>query len=127
MNERTLDNHEAMESEKLTETLFFFLRPFSSQKTLMNRQKHLFFKVMRFGKPIEHLEGAALATSVKDEFLRFCGVAKQLSYAGYLTFDGLIFVCLPFFYHFFAIISLFSCTHLCRQTRTRFLISNRTN
>ncbi|KAG0351608.1 Peroxisomal membrane protein PMP27 [Podila minutissima] len=49
-------------------------------------------KLMRFGKPIEHLEGAALATSVKDEFLRFCAVAKQLSYAGYLTFDGLIFI-----------------------------------
>lgn len=47
---------------------------------------------MRFGKPIEHLESAALATSVKDEFLRFCAVGKQLSYAGYLTFDGLIFV-----------------------------------
>ncbi|KAG0066837.1 Peroxisomal membrane protein PMP27 [Podila epicladia] len=49
-------------------------------------------KLMRFGKPIEHLESAVLATSVKDEFLRFCAVAKQLSYAGYLTFDGLIFI-----------------------------------
>ncbi|KAG0318419.1 Peroxisomal membrane protein PMP27 [Podila horticola] len=49
-------------------------------------------KLMRFGKPIEHLESAALATSVKDEFLRFCAVGKQLSYAGYLTFDGLIFI-----------------------------------
>ncbi|KAG0056229.1 Peroxisomal membrane protein PMP27 [Gryganskiella cystojenkinii] len=49
-------------------------------------------KLMRFGKPIEHLDGAVKATSVKDEFLRYCAVGKQLAYAGYLTFDGIIFI-----------------------------------
>ncbi|KAF9298722.1 Peroxisomal membrane protein PMP27 [Mortierella antarctica] len=49
-------------------------------------------KLMRFGKPIEHLDGAVKALSVKDEFLRYCAVGKQLAYAGYLTFDGIIFI-----------------------------------
>ncbi|KAG0233397.1 Peroxisomal membrane protein PMP27 [Actinomortierella wolfii] len=49
-------------------------------------------KLMRFGKPVEHLENAVKATSVKDEFIRFATVGKQLAYAGYLTLDGLIFI-----------------------------------
>ncbi|KAG9326626.1 hypothetical protein KVV02_006137 [Mortierella alpina] len=48
--------------------------------------------VMRFGKPIEHVEQAVVATAAKDEFLRFCAVGKQLSYAGYLSYDALIFL-----------------------------------
>lgn len=44
------------------------------------------------GKPIEHVEQAVVATGVKDEFLRFCAVGKQLSYAGYLSYDALIYV-----------------------------------
>ncbi|KAG0363641.1 Peroxisomal membrane protein PMP27, partial [Mortierella sp. AD032] len=47
---------------------------------------------MRIGKPVEHLEAAAIATGVKDEFLRFCAVGKQLAYAGYLSYDALIFL-----------------------------------
>ncbi|KAG0304948.1 Peroxisomal membrane protein PMP27, partial [Dissophora globulifera] len=43
-------------------------------------------------KPIEHIESAAAATSIKDEILRFFSVGKQLSYAGYLTYDALIFL-----------------------------------
>ncbi|KAF9573836.1 Peroxisomal membrane protein PMP27 [Mortierella alpina] len=43
-------------------------------------------------KPIEHVEQAVVATAVKDEFLRFCAVGKQLSYAGYLSYDALIFL-----------------------------------
>ncbi|KAG0264567.1 Peroxisomal membrane protein PMP27 [Mortierella polycephala] len=43
-------------------------------------------------KPIEHLENAAKATAVKDEFLRFSTIGKQLAYAGYLTLDGIIFI-----------------------------------
>ncbi|KAG0199506.1 Peroxisomal membrane protein PMP27 [Mortierella sp. GBA30] len=43
-------------------------------------------------KPIEHLDNAVKATTVKDEFLRYCTIGKQLSYAGYLTLDGLIFI-----------------------------------
>ncbi|KAF9921195.1 Peroxisomal membrane protein PMP27 [Linnemannia zychae] len=49
-------------------------------------------KLMRIGKPVEHLEMALNATAVKDEVLRFFAVAKQLAYAGYLTFDALIFL-----------------------------------
>ncbi|KAK3825112.1 MAG: peroxisomal biogenesis factor 11 [Benniella sp.] len=49
-------------------------------------------KLMRFGKPVEHLENAARATVIKDEFLKFCTIGKQLAYAGYLTFDGIIFI-----------------------------------
>ncbi|KAG0361111.1 peroxisomal biogenesis factor 11 [Gamsiella multidivaricata] len=49
-------------------------------------------KLMRFGKPIEHLENAAKATSVADDFLRYCTIGKQLAYAGYLTLDGIIFI-----------------------------------
>ncbi|KAF9966977.1 Peroxisomal membrane protein PMP27 [Actinomortierella ambigua] len=49
-------------------------------------------KLMRFGKPIEHIENAAKATAVKDEFVRFATIGKQLAYAGYLTLDGIIFI-----------------------------------
>ncbi|KAG0013373.1 Peroxisomal membrane protein PMP27 [Entomortierella chlamydospora] len=49
-------------------------------------------KLMRFGKPVEHFENAAKATSLKDEILRFFTIGRQLSYAGYLTFDALIFI-----------------------------------
>ncbi|KAG0222802.1 Peroxisomal membrane protein PMP27 [Mortierella sp. GBA43] len=43
-------------------------------------------------KPVEHLENAAKATIIKDESLRFLTLGKQLAYAGYLTFDGIIFI-----------------------------------
>ncbi|KAI1304441.1 Peroxisomal membrane protein PMP27 [Mortierella claussenii] len=43
-------------------------------------------------KPIEHIESAVAASSLKDEVLRFLTVGKQLSYAGYLTYDALIFL-----------------------------------
>ncbi|KAG0056109.1 Peroxisomal membrane protein PMP27 [Gryganskiella cystojenkinii] len=49
-------------------------------------------KLMRVGKPVEHVEAAAAASNIKDEFIRFCSVGKQLSYAGYLTYDALIFL-----------------------------------
>ncbi|KAF9155601.1 Peroxisomal membrane protein PMP27 [Linnemannia schmuckeri] len=49
-------------------------------------------KLMRFGKPVEHIDNAVKATSVKDEFLRFSTIGKQLAYAGYLTLDGIIFI-----------------------------------
>jgi peroxin-11B len=50
--------------------------------------------MLHLGKPVEHLENAAKATIIKDESLRFLTIGKQLAYAGYLTFDGIIFVCL---------------------------------
>ncbi|KAF9573361.1 Peroxisomal membrane protein PMP27 [Mortierella alpina] len=43
-------------------------------------------------KPVEHLDNAVKAVAVKDEFLRYCTIGKQLAYAGYLTFDGIIFI-----------------------------------
>ncbi|KAF9112735.1 Peroxisomal membrane protein PMP27 [Mortierella sp. AM989] len=43
-------------------------------------------------KPVEHLENAAKATSLKDEFIKYCTIGRQLAYAGYLTFDGIIFI-----------------------------------
>ncbi|KAG0284360.1 Peroxisomal membrane protein PMP27 [Linnemannia gamsii] len=43
-------------------------------------------------KPVEHIENAVKATSVKDEFIRFATIGKQLAYAGYLTLDGIIFI-----------------------------------
>ncbi|KAF9989610.1 Peroxisomal membrane protein PMP27 [Mortierella antarctica] len=49
-------------------------------------------KLMRFGKPVEHLDNAVKAVAVKDEFLRYCTIGKQLAYAGYLTLDGIIFI-----------------------------------
>ncbi|KAF9431496.1 Peroxisomal membrane protein PMP27 [Entomortierella beljakovae] len=48
-------------------------------------------KLMRIGKPIEHVESAVKATSIKDEVSRSLTIGKQLSYAGYLTFDALLF------------------------------------
>lgn len=44
------------------------------------------------GKPVEHLDNAVKAVAVKDDFLRYCTIGKQLAYAGYLTLDGIIFV-----------------------------------
>ncbi|KAF9586036.1 Peroxisomal membrane protein PMP27 [Lunasporangiospora selenospora] len=49
-------------------------------------------KLMRIGKPIEHVESALAATSLRDESLRLLTIGKQLSYAGYLTLDALVFV-----------------------------------
>ncbi|KAF9940726.1 Peroxisomal membrane protein PMP27 [Mortierella alpina] len=43
-------------------------------------------------KPVEHLDNAVKAVAVKDEFLRYCTIGKQLAYAGYLTLDGIIFI-----------------------------------
>ncbi|KAF9183622.1 Peroxisomal membrane protein PMP27 [Haplosporangium sp. Z 767] len=76
---------------------WYFMRQGYSKETVarfnnLKKTLGLSRKLMRFGKPVEHLEQAAKATSVKDEFLRFCAVGKQLSYAGYLTFDALIFL-----------------------------------
>ncbi|KAF8926255.1 peroxisomal biogenesis factor 11 [Dissophora ornata] len=49
-------------------------------------------KLMRIGKPIEHIESAVAATALKDELIRLFSVGKQLAYAGYLTYDALIFL-----------------------------------
>ncbi|KAG0223024.1 peroxisomal biogenesis factor 11 [Mortierella sp. GBAus27b] len=50
-------------------------------------------KLMRIGKPIEHVEAAVVAaTALSDKMLLVSIVGKQLSYAGYLTYDALIFL-----------------------------------
>ncbi|KAF9910831.1 Peroxisomal membrane protein PMP27 [Lobosporangium transversale] len=43
-------------------------------------------------KPIEHVEAAVAATNIEDETTRLLTVGKQLSYAGYLTYDAFIFL-----------------------------------
>ncbi|KAK9450538.1 putative peroxisomal membrane protein PMP27 [Limtongia smithiae] len=49
-------------------------------------------KLMRVGKPLQHLKAAAAAADNKasDAFVRYTAVARQLAYAGYLTADSLI-------------------------------------
>ncbi|KAF9546047.1 Peroxisomal membrane protein PMP27 [Mortierella hygrophila] len=72
---------------------WYLLRQGSSKETVArfnNLKKTL--ALSRKRKPVEHLEAAAIATGVKDEFLRFCAVGKQLAYAGYLSYDALIFL-----------------------------------
>lgn len=46
-------------------------------------------KILRIGKNVEHLKAAAVAADSKtiDPVLRYATVARQLGYAGYLTFD----------------------------------------
>lgn len=47
---------------------------------------------MRLGKPVEHLQAAlkALGTSRSAPLLSYLALARQLSYAGYLSFDVLV-------------------------------------
>lgn len=47
---------------------------------------------MRVGKFLEHLQAALKATSIQDPFVSYTAIARQLSYAAYLTFDTLQWV-----------------------------------
>ncbi|KAF9098800.1 Peroxisomal membrane protein PMP27 [Mortierella sp. GBA35] len=72
---------------------WYLLRQGSSKETVArfnNLKKTL--ALSRKCKPVEHLEAAVIATGVADEFIRFCSVGKQLAYAGYLSYDALIFL-----------------------------------
>ncbi|KAF9361526.1 Peroxisomal membrane protein PMP27 [Mortierella sp. AD094] len=76
---------------------WYLLRSGATKETVVrfdNLKKTLALsrKLMRVGKPIEHVESAIAATSLKEEIIRFFMVGKQLSYAGYLTFDALVFL-----------------------------------
>ncbi|KAF9108258.1 Peroxisomal membrane protein PMP27 [Mortierella sp. AM989] len=76
---------------------WYLLRSGASKETVvrfdsLKKTLALSRKLMRIGKPIEHVETAIAATSIKDEINRFFTVGKQLSYAGYLTFDALLFL-----------------------------------
>jgi peroxin-11B len=49
---------------------------------------------MRLGKPLEHLQAALKASQSaglsQRSLERFTAIARQLSYAGYLTLDGVV-------------------------------------
>lgn len=53
---------------------------------------------MRVGKNVEHFKAAAVAADAKgmDPVLRYCAIARQLSYGIYLTLDIGVFVRLTF-------------------------------
>ncbi|ORY91643.1 peroxisomal biogenesis factor 11 [Leucosporidium creatinivorum] len=47
-------------------------------------------KLMRIGKPLEHLQAAVKSLDVQDPFLKITALGRQLGYAGYLTNDMLV-------------------------------------
>ncbi|KAG8864110.1 Peroxisomal membrane protein PMP27 [Tulasnella sp. 330] len=49
-------------------------------------------KLIRLFKPIEHLQAALGTTSSPTQLEFYAAVARQLSYAGYLAFDSLVWV-----------------------------------
>ena len=50
---------------------------------------------MRLGKPLEHLQAALKATQVSTTAgEQITTIGRQLAYAGYLTYDSLIWVSL---------------------------------
>lgn len=53
---------------------------------------------MRLGKPLEHLQAALKATHVSTATgEQITTIGRQLAYAGYLTYDSLIWVSLCMF------------------------------
>ncbi|KAG0005069.1 Peroxisomal membrane protein PMP27 [Entomortierella chlamydospora] len=72
---------------------WFLLRSGATKETVTrfdNLKKTL--ALSRKCKPIEHFESAMTAMSLREEIIRFFTVGKQLSYAGYLAFDALVFL-----------------------------------
>ncbi|CAG8549711.1 3173_t:CDS:2 [Funneliformis mosseae] len=49
-------------------------------------------KIMRFGKPIEHLQHATKALNEVEEFAKFTTIGRQLGYAIYLFWDTFVWV-----------------------------------
>jgi len=49
-------------------------------------------KVMRLGKPMEHLQAAVKAMAVADPILKITAIARQLGYALYLANDHLVWL-----------------------------------
>ncbi|SGY78758.1 BQ5605_C008g04940 [Microbotryum silenes-dioicae] len=47
-------------------------------------------KLMRIGKPFEHLQAAVKSLDVQDPVLKFTALGRQLGYAGYLWNDMLV-------------------------------------
>ena len=62
--------------------------------TLFSNREPNFDSVMRLGKPLEHLQAALKASQStalsRQSAERFTTVARQLSYAGYLTLDAVV-------------------------------------
>ena len=51
---------------------------------------------MRLGKPLEHLQAALRAAQTGGEFGELVTtILRQLSYFFYLTYDAIVWVCLP--------------------------------
>ncbi|CAG8485076.1 11285_t:CDS:10 [Ambispora gerdemannii] len=57
-------------------------------------------KLMRLGKPLEHLQAASKAIKDSDEFTRFTSIGRQLGYAGYLFWDTFVWLHLSGVYRF---------------------------
>ncbi|BGP15070.1 hypothetical protein JCM10213_002786 [Rhodosporidiobolus nylandii] len=49
-------------------------------------------KLMRIGKPFEHLQAAVRALTIQDTILKVTAVGRQLGYAGYLFNDMLVWL-----------------------------------
>lgn len=49
-------------------------------------------KLMRIGKPIEHLQAAVKGLDLTDPVLKFTTIGRQLGYAGYLVNDTLVWL-----------------------------------
>ncbi|KAM0788773.1 hypothetical protein ACM66B_002863 [Microbotryomycetes sp. NB124-2] len=47
-------------------------------------------KLMRIGKPLEHLQAAVKSLDIADPVLKFTALGRQLGYAGYLVNDMLV-------------------------------------
>lgn len=57
-------------------------------------------KLMRIGKPLEHINSANNALGDRDQVLRTTKICKQLGYAGYLSLDMLVWIHKTGFYKF---------------------------
>ena len=49
-------------------------------------------KLMRIGKPLEHMQSAVKATQLSDAALKITAIGRQLGYAVYLVNDMLVWV-----------------------------------
>lgn len=64
----------------------------------MKKQFGLTRKILRFGKVLEHIKAANIASEAKggDVVLKYCAVGRQLGYAGYMFLDHITVVRDPF-------------------------------
>lgn len=64
------------------------ITPFDTAKKQLGTAR----KLLRLGKFVEHFKAAAIASDKKDidPVIKFLAVARQMGYAGYLTFDNAV-------------------------------------